>query len=63
MIASLLGSFTLVTQQTFVAQNARSVLHITKLLRGGVTIYDSCATDHVMEFPRLSPSVFAYCKQ
>jgi len=23
----------------------------------------SCATDHMIRFPRPSPSIFAYCKQ
>jgi len=34
-----------------------------ELHRGGVTTFDSRAADHVMKFPRPSPSgsVFAYC--
>jgi len=28
-----------------------------------VTTFDGRATDHVMKFPRPSPSVFAYCKR
>jgi len=28
-----------------------------------VTTFDGRAADHMMKFPRLSPSVFAYCKR
>jgi len=36
---------------------------VTWLLRGGVTTFDGRAADHVMKFPRPSPSVFAYRKR
>ena len=41
----------------------RSCLYITWLLRGGVTIFDSCAADHLMKSPRSCPSIFAYSKR
>jgi len=28
-----------------------------------VTAFDGRAMDHMMKFPRLSPSILAYCKQ
>ena len=40
-----------------VAQNATTVLYITWLLRGGVTTCKGHAVDHVIRFPRPSPSI------
>ena len=45
------------------AQNARSILYTTWLVRGGVIAFDGHSMDHMMKFPRFSPSILAYCKR
>ena len=48
----------------FVASTERKISLLPCMaIRISVTTYDACAADHVVRFTRLSPSVFAYCKQ